>query len=115
MSTSDTGTLAPRTEPTGRSAHGPSDPAKLATVVLGLTAVIALMLLAFALPAVNSGPHDLRLGVAGPDAAVTRIDSALAAGHPGAFITERFPDAGAVRTAIEHRRWSAESSRHRTA
>ena len=103
MSTSDTGTLAPRTEPTGRSAHGPSDPAKLAAVVLGLTAVIALMLLAFALPAVNSGPHDLRLGVAGPDAAVTRVDNALAAGHPGAFVTERFPDADAVRTAIEHR------------
>ncbi|RZK84199.1 MAG: ABC transporter permease, partial [Rhodococcus sp. (in: high G+C Gram-positive bacteria)] len=38
MSTSDIGTLAPRTKPTARSAHGPSDPVKLAAVVLGLTA-----------------------------------------------------------------------------
>ncbi|GCE38485.1 ABC transporter permease [Rhodococcus sp. USK10] len=103
MSTSDTGTLDPRIESAGQASNGPSDPVKMIAVVLGLTAVIAVMLLAFALPAVHSGPHDLRLGVAGPDAAVTRIDAALEAGRPGAFATERFADAEAVRTAIEHR------------
>ncbi|MFC0447632.1 hypothetical protein [Rhodococcus jostii] len=102
MSTSDTGTLHPQTV-RGQPETGPSDPVKLIAVVLGLTVVITVMLLAFALPAVHSGPHDLRLGVAGPDVAVAQIDTALAAGHPGAFVTERYPDSGAVRTAIEQR------------
>src|SRR4051812_14018419 len=37
MTASDIGTVAPRTAPTERSAHGPSDPVKLTAVVLGLT------------------------------------------------------------------------------
>ncbi|MBU6535662.1 hypothetical protein HZS56_31960 [Streptomyces sp. A108] len=37
-------------------------------VVVGLTAAIALMLCAFALPSVNGGPHHAPLGVTGPAA-----------------------------------------------
>ena len=115
MTASDIGTVAPRTAPTERSAHGPSDPVKLTAVVLGLTAVIALMLLAFALPAVNSGPHDLRLGVAGPDAAVTGSTTrsprdTRARSSPSAFPT---PTRSGRRSNTG--RWSAASSRHRTA
>ena len=35
---------------------------RLSALVAGLTAVVGVMLLAFALPAVHGGPHDMRLG-----------------------------------------------------
>lgn len=89
------------TETTDR--NGPPPNVKLLGVVLGLTVVIALMLLAFVLPSINSGPHDLKLGVAGPAPATERIETGLAHAKPGAFETQTFDDADAVRSAIEHR------------
>lgn len=51
------------------------DRKKLVAVVLGLSAVIGLMLLAFVLPSINSGPHELKLGIAGPVQATTQISA----------------------------------------
>ncbi|MFD6512917.1 ABC transporter permease [Rhodococcus sp. NPDC060176] len=79
------------------------DRKKLVAVVLGLSAVIGLMLLAFVLPSVNSGPHELKLGIAGPAQATTQISASLEASKPGAFDTQDFADADALRDAIRNR------------
>ncbi|MFE5643563.1 ABC transporter permease [Rhodococcus sp. NPDC056516] len=79
------------------------DRKKLVAVVLGLSAVIGLMLLAFVLPSVNSGPHELKLGIAGPAQATTQISASLEASKPGAFATQDFADADALRDAIRNR------------
>ncbi|MFD4366891.1 ABC transporter permease [Rhodococcus sp. NPDC058521] len=82
---------------------GPPDNVKLIAVVLGLTVVISLMLLAFVLPSINSGPHELKFGVAGPGPAVEQIENGLTAAQPDAFDVQSYDDEAAVRTAIEHR------------
>ncbi|MGR5739920.1 hypothetical protein ACTZFR_27785, partial [Escherichia coli] len=79
------------------------DRKKLVAVVLGLSAVIGLMLLAFVLPSINSGPHELKLGIAGPVQATTQISASLEASKPGAFDTRDFADADALRDAIRNR------------
>ena len=79
------------------------DRKKLVAVVLGLSAVIGLMLLAFVLPSVNSGPHELKLGISGPAQATTQISASLEASKPGAFDTQDFADADALRDAIRNR------------
>ncbi|MGG7101235.1 ABC transporter permease [Rhodococcus sp. 24CO] len=76
------------------------DRKKLVVVVLGLSAVIGLMLLAFVLPSVNSGPHELKLGITGP---TTQISASLEASKPGAFDTQDFADVDALRDAIRNR------------
>lgn len=81
----------------------PPGPKTLIGVVAGLAVAICLMLLAFAAPAVNSGPHDLPIAVSGPEAAVTRLEAALDAQNPGAFETTVHPDADAVTAAIADR------------
>lgn len=79
------------------------DRKKLVAVVLGLSAVIGLMLLAFVLPSVNSGPHELKLGITGPAAATEQISTSLEASKQGAFDTREFADADALRDAIRNR------------
>ncbi|KZF15347.1 hypothetical protein [Rhodococcus sp. EPR-134] len=79
------------------------DRKKLVAVVLGLSAVIGLMLLAFVLPSVNSGPHELKLGITGPAAAIEQISTSLEASKQGAFDTREFADADALRDAIRNR------------
>ncbi|MES9515455.1 ABC transporter permease [Rhodococcus erythropolis] len=79
------------------------DRKKLVAVVLGLSAVIGLMLLAFVLPSINSGPHELKLGITGPVQATTQISASLEASKPGAFDTRDFADADALRDAIRNR------------
>lgn len=79
------------------------DRKKLVAVVLGLSAVIGLMLLAFVLPSINGGPHELKLGIAGPVQATTQISASLEASKPGAFDTRDFADADALRDAIRNR------------
>lgn len=79
------------------------DRKKLVAVVLGLSAVIGLMLLAFVLPSVNSGPHELKLGITGPAAATEQIRTSLEASKQGAFDTREFADADALRDAIRNR------------
>ncbi|MBT2265713.1 ABC transporter permease [Rhodococcus erythropolis] len=79
------------------------DRKKLVAVVLGLSAVVGLMLLAFVLPSINSGPNELKLGLAGPAQATTQISASLEASKPGAFDTRDFADADALRDAIRNR------------
>jgi hypothetical protein len=68
-------------------------------MVLGLTAVLALIALAFGLPAVNSGPDDVPLGIAGPP----EVERMLEQRAPGAWDVTRYPDEARLRQAIEDR------------
>lgn len=72
-------------------------------VVLVLTALLALVLTAFALPAIKSAPHDVPIGVAGPPQAATGVEQALAARAPGAWAITRFSDEAALTQAIRDR------------
>ncbi|MEW1903793.1 hypothetical protein [Streptomyces sp. NPDC086147] len=79
---------------------GPSTPRKLAAVLLGLTAVVVLMLCAFALPGVNGGPHEVPLGVTGPQAAAQAFEKKLDGPEWDVTVYE---DTAALTTAIQER------------
>lgn len=64
---------------------GGVDNRKLIGVVVALAAAVALMVLAFAAPAVNSGAEDLPLALGGPAEATGQVTAALEQQSPGAF------------------------------
>ncbi|MGH8836661.1 MAG: ABC transporter permease [Actinomycetes bacterium] len=69
-------------------------------IVVALTAVLTVLFVAFALPAVKSGPHDVPLGVAGPAGTVAQVEQGLAGAAPNAFDVRGYPDEQALREAI---------------
>ncbi|MGW0930507.1 hypothetical protein [Streptomyces sp. NPDC002644] len=73
---------------------------KLITVVLGLTALVVAMLVAFALPAVNGGPQDIPIGVTGPARATAGLERATAGTE---WEVTRYRDAGELTAAVEDR------------
>ncbi|MGW5636723.1 hypothetical protein [Streptomyces sp. NPDC003832] len=73
---------------------------KLAALVLGLAALVTVMLCAFALPSVNSGPHDIPVGVTGP-AQFTRALEAKLDGDE--WDVRVYEDADAVEAAVHDR------------
>lgn len=75
----------------------------LAGIVVGISAVIALMLLAFAAPALNSGAKDVPLAVSGPAPAVEGIVGMLDTAQPGAFAVTTFGTADEAAEAIRTR------------
>lgn len=93
------------TEP--QTAGAPAAPATpwgmLAGIVLALSAVVCLMLLAFLTPSYNSGPKDLPLAVAGPEAAVARVTTVLEEKQPGAFDITTYSSPENARDAVVHR------------
>lgn len=99
-----TSTLSPTDTTTPSSATSSERGVRrLIGLVVGVSAVIALMLLAFATPAINSGAHDLPLAVSGPDAAVAQVTGALSSNRPGAFDVTTYPTAGDAARAIRDR------------
>lgn len=83
--------------------HRPPPAARATGIVLGLCAVIALVALAFALPASKSGPHDVPIGIAGPQAANGQVADQLERHAPGAFAVTYYPGEAALREAIRDR------------
>lgn len=81
----------------------------LVGIVLGLTAVICLMLLAFSTPAIHSGPHDLPLAVSGPEPAVAQLRTTLDENRPDAFAVKVHATSDDVASAIKERAAVAES------
>lgn len=75
-------------------------PKKLVGIVLGLVAVLTLMLLAFAAPALHSGPEDLPLAVSGPDQGVAQVTGALEKESPGTFDVTTYDSADEAEQAI---------------
>lgn len=84
-------------------AHHRPPAARATGIIVGLCAVIALIALAFALPAARSAPHDVPIGIAGPQAANGEVARQLDAHAPGAFAVTYYPGEAALREAIRDR------------
>jgi hypothetical protein len=88
--------------------HTPSPGRLTAVVVAGVVILQALMLLAFAWPATNTGPREVPVAVSGPPPAVEQVETALGSA-PGpdedvpAFTVTEVADEGAATAAIEDR------------
>ncbi|MFG2146233.1 hypothetical protein ACGFRG_18795 [Streptomyces sp. NPDC048696] len=91
------------TEPVGAGSPAPDGWRKVPILVVALTALLVAMLTAFALPAINSGPHKVPIAVAGPDAAAVKIAGQLEKAKPGGFRIRTLPDARAARERIDDR------------
>ncbi|MGY4769372.1 hypothetical protein ACXC9Q_20845 [Kribbella sp. CWNU-51] len=69
----------------------------LVAVITLLTALLTVLLIAFAWPAARSEPRDVPLAVAGPGPAVAQVEAGLDQAMPGGFDVTAVPDrAGAV-------------------
>lgn len=77
---------------------GSSRPVRIGGLVLLLTAVVVVLLVAFAWPSTRSTVHGIPLGLAGPGAG--QVEAALPA---GAFTPRRYADEAAARAAIRNR------------
>jgi len=75
----------------------------LAVAIVGLSVVLAGMLFAFGLPAVNGGPHNAPIGVVGPAPAVDALRAQTDARAPDAWDVIAYADENALTHAIEHR------------
>ncbi|MFC9557054.1 ABC transporter permease [Rhodococcus sp. NPDC056960] len=73
-------------------------PRTIMSLILGIAVLLALMIMAFALPASNSAPHHVPVGVVAPSVQAQQ----LARGLDGFEVSE-YSDAAAAREAIEHR------------
>lgn len=91
--------------PTGQHARTQESPPalKAAAIVVGLTVVLAVILIAFGLPASRSAPRDVPIGVAGPTAATQGVARALEQNAPGAFTVTPYVNDEALRAAILNR------------
>src|SRR5690242_4415002 len=72
-------------------------------VVLLLTAVLTVLLIAFAWPAARSAPRDLPVAVAGPSQAVAQVQAGLEQAMPGGFEITAVADRTAAVRKIEDR------------
>jgi hypothetical protein len=72
-------------------------------IVVVLTVVLAILAIAFALPAARSKPHNVPIGAAGPQAASGQVADMLEQHAPGAFAITYYPGEAALRDAIRNR------------
>lgn len=84
-------------------AHEPPAVARAAGIIVAITTFLAILMLAFALPAVHSGPHAVPIGAAGPQAAGGQFATMLEQNAPGAFEVTYYPGEEALAQAIRHR------------
>ncbi len=83
--------------------HEPPAAIRATGVIVVLTVALAVVAIAFALPAARSKPHDLPIGAAGPQAASGQIADLLEQHAPGAFEITYYPGEAALRDAIRNR------------
>jgi hypothetical protein len=83
--------------------HEPPAGIRAAGIIVVLTVVLAVVAIAFALPAARSKPHDVPIGAAGPQAASGQIAEQLEQRAPGAFAVTYYPGEQALRDAIRNR------------
>lgn len=83
--------------------HEPPAAIRATGIVVVLTVVLAVLAIAFALPAVRSKPHDIPIGAAGPQAASGQVEAILEKQAPGAFAVTYYPGEAALRDAILNR------------
>ncbi|QRY47684.1 ABC transporter permease [Mycolicibacterium boenickei] len=97
--------LSTQTAPAHHAApeHEPPAALRAAGIIAVLTIAIAIVAIAFALPASRSKPHDVPIGAAGPQAATSQIAERLQQQAPGAFSVTYYPGEDALREAILNR------------
>jgi hypothetical protein len=83
--------------------HQPPAAIRATGIIVGLTAVLAILAVAFALPAARSKPHDVPIGAAGPQAASGQVADIIEQHAPGAFAITYYPGEAALRDAIRNR------------
>jgi len=83
--------------------HEPPAAIRATGIVVALTVVLAIVAIAFALPAARTAPRDVPIGVAGPQAASGQIADALDKQAPGAFAVTYYPGEEALQEAIHNR------------
>ena len=83
--------------------HEPPAAIRATGIIVALTAVLAILAIAFALPAARSKPHDVPVGAAGPQAASGQVADILEQHAPGAFAITYYPGEAALRDAIRNR------------
>ncbi|WP_442930633.1 ABC transporter permease [Mycolicibacterium sp. 050232] len=83
--------------------HDPPAALRAAGIVAVLTIAIAVVAVAFALPATRSKPNDIPIGAAGPQAATSQIAELLERQAPGAFEVTYYPGEESLREAILNR------------
>ncbi|OLT43727.1 hypothetical protein BJF86_13880 [Serinicoccus sp. CNJ-927] len=69
-------------------------------IVLAISALLAVLVTAFAWPAVNSAPRDVPLGVVAPAPALAQLEGQLASGDEPAFELTSYDDRAAAEEAI---------------
>jgi hypothetical protein len=84
-------------------AYEPPAALRATGIVAVLAVVIAIVAIAFALPAARSKPHDVPIGAAGPQAASGHVADMLEQNAPGAFEITYYPGEAALRDAIRNR------------
>jgi hypothetical protein len=83
--------------------HEPPAAIRATGIIVALIVVLAILAIAFALPAVRSKPHDIPIGAAGPTAASGQVADMLEQHAPGAFAITYYPGEAALRDAIRNR------------
>ena len=83
--------------------HEPPAAIRATGIIVVLTVVLAVLAIAFALPAARSKPHEVPIGAAGPQAASGQIEAILERQAPGAFAVTYYPGEAALRDAIRNR------------
>jgi hypothetical protein len=83
--------------------HEPPAAIRATGIVVVLTVALAILAIAFALPAARSKPHGIPIGAAGPQAASGQLADILEQRAPGAFAITYYPGEAALRDAIRNR------------
>jgi hypothetical protein len=83
--------------------HEPPAAIRATGIIVVLIVVLAILAIAFALPAARSKPHDVPIGAAGPQAASGQVAQILEQHAPGAFAITYYPGEAALRDAIRNR------------
>jgi hypothetical protein len=111
MSGTSLGTAPRHTHPAS-PVHEPPAVIRATGIVVALTVVLAIVAIAFALPAARSKPHNVPIGAAGPQVAGSGLGSPpsgrgiadmLEQHAPGAFAITYYPGESALRDAIRNR------------
>ena len=83
--------------------HEPPAAIRATGIVAVLTVALALVAIAFALPASRTAPHAVPIGAAGPQSASGQVAATLEKQAPGAFAITYYPGEAALRDAIRNR------------
>jgi hypothetical protein len=83
--------------------HEPPAAIRATGIIAVLAVAIALVAIAFALPAARTAPHAVPIGAAGPQSASGQVAATLEKQAPGAFAITYYPGEAALRDAIRNR------------